>query len=82
MGVGPPGRRVTLLAVTTTADQAWRLTVRFESEHHGASVLARLKTNAAAALAADELKDGLVAEHEASGCASTPALSTRSAVRR
>jgi hypothetical protein len=45
-------------------DHDWRLTVKFESEGHAHGVFSALKTHGAAALAAERLKDGLVAQHE------------------
>jgi hypothetical protein len=46
------------------ADDDWRLTVRFESDAHARRVFSGLRTHAAAAFAADRLKDGVVAEHD------------------
>ncbi len=42
-------------------DHHWRLTVRFESSGHAHKIFSALKTHAAAALAAEKLKDGAVA---------------------
>lgn len=50
--------------MTANGDHDWRLTVRFESDDHARSMFSALKTHAAAALAADKLKDGVVAERE------------------
>jgi hypothetical protein len=50
--------------VDEAVDQDWRLTVKFESEGHAHGVFSALKTHAAAALATDRLKDGLLAEHD------------------
>jgi hypothetical protein len=46
------------------ADDDWRLTVRFESDAHAHHVFSGLREHAAAALAADRLKEGVVAEHD------------------
>jgi hypothetical protein len=46
------------------ADDDWRLTVRFESAAHAHHVFSGLREHAAAALAADRLKEGVVAEHD------------------
>ncbi|HXW58045.1 MAG TPA: hypothetical protein VEJ23_01070 [Solirubrobacteraceae bacterium] len=46
------------------ADDDWRLTVRFESHAHAQHIFLHLREHAAAALAADRLKDGVVAEHD------------------
>jgi hypothetical protein len=46
------------------AHDDWRLTVRFESGGHAHRVFSGLREHAAAALAADRLKDGVVAEHD------------------
>ena len=51
--------------MTSDSDLDWRLTVEFESERHAHGVFSALKTHAAAALAANRLKDGFVAEHDA-----------------
>lgn len=51
--------------MTSSEDRDWRLTVKFESQAHAHSLLTSLKTHAAAALAADKLKDGLLVEHDA-----------------
>lgn len=45
-------------------DDDWRLTVRFESEAHAHHVFSGLREHAAATLAADRLKEGVVAEHD------------------
>jgi hypothetical protein len=50
--------------LTSSGDRDWRLTVKFESERHAHSIFSALKTHAAAALAADRLKEGVVAQHE------------------
>jgi hypothetical protein len=46
------------------ADDDWRLTVRFESAAHAHHIFSGLREHAAAALAADRLKEGVVAEHD------------------
>ena len=46
------------------ADDDWRLTVRFESDAHAHQIFSGLREHAAAALAADRLKEGVVAEHD------------------
>jgi hypothetical protein len=46
------------------AHDDWRLTVRFESRGHAHHIFSRLREHAAAALSADRLKDGVVAEHD------------------
>jgi hypothetical protein len=51
--------------VTSDSDLDWRLTVEFESEGHAHGVFSALKTHASAALAANRLKDGVVAQHDA-----------------
>ncbi len=51
--------------MTLSGDLDWRLTVKFESEAHAHRVFSALKTHAAAALAADRLREGIVARHEA-----------------
>lgn len=45
-------------------DLDYRLTVRFEARAHAHQIFSALKTHAAAALAADRLTGGLVAEHD------------------
>jgi hypothetical protein len=44
------------------ADDDWRLTVQFESDAHAHHVFSGLREHAAAALAANRLKEGVVAE--------------------
>jgi hypothetical protein len=56
--------RIVSADVTAGEDQNWRLTVKFESEGHAHGVFSALKTHAAAALAADKMKDGLVAQRD------------------
>jgi len=51
--------------VTSEADLDWRLTVKFESKAHAHGVFSALTTHASAALAANRLKDGVVAQHDA-----------------
>jgi hypothetical protein len=50
--------------VIAYSDHHWRLTVRFESSDHTHRVLGAMKTHAAAALAADRLKEGVAAERD------------------
>jgi hypothetical protein len=51
--------------VALGGDLDWRLIVEFESKTHAHGVFSALRTHASAALAANRLKDGVVAEHEA-----------------
>jgi hypothetical protein len=50
--------------VASEGDLDWRLTVKFESKAHAHGVFSALKTHASAALAANRLKDGVVAQHD------------------
>ena len=50
--------------MSSHTDLDWRLTVRFESSGHAHRLFTAVKTHAAAALAADRLTGGLVAEHD------------------
>ena len=52
-------------ARTSNSDLDWRLTVEFESKAHAHGVFSALKTHASAALAANRLKDGVIAQHDA-----------------
>jgi hypothetical protein len=47
-----------------STDGDWRLTVKFEQEQHARRLFSALKTHGAAALAADKLRHGLVAQRE------------------
>jgi hypothetical protein len=51
--------------VTSSNDLDWRLTVKFESKTRAHGVFSALMTHAAATLAANRLKDGFVAQHDA-----------------
>ena len=51
--------------MTSGGDLDWRLSVKFESRAHAHGVFSGLRTHASAALAADRLKDGVVAQHDA-----------------
>jgi hypothetical protein len=51
--------------VNSPNDLDWRLTVKFESKTRAHGVFSALMTHASATLAADRLKDGFVAQHDA-----------------
>ncbi len=51
--------------VTSSNDLDWRLTVKFESKAHAHGVFSALMIHASATLAANRLKDGFVAQHDA-----------------
>ncbi len=50
--------------MASVTDDDWRLSVRFKSPRDAHRLFSSLHTHGAAALAADRLKDGVMAEHE------------------
>jgi hypothetical protein len=50
--------------VVSGSDLDWRLTVEFESKAHAHGVFSALKTHASATLAANQLKDGAIVQHD------------------
>ncbi len=53
-----------MVDMASVSDEDWRLSVRFASSGDAHRLLSSLRVHAAAALAADRLKEGVMAEHE------------------